>query len=130
MPFGKDDVIRELDDNEVFVFGSNSAGRHGKGAALAAMRFGAKYGQGEGHYGRTYAIPTKDRHLRRHGKKWIKSFVDKFLYYARENPQYTFLVTAIGCGLSGYKVEDIAPMFKDSPSNVILNKRFKCHIES
>jgi hypothetical protein len=45
----------------VFVFGSNLAGRHGKGAALHARQHcGAIYGQGEGLQGRSYAIPTKD----------------------------------------------------------------------
>lgn len=37
------------DTREIFVFGSNLAGRHGKGAALWAREHrGAIYGQGEG----------------------------------------------------------------------------------
>lgn len=44
----------------VFVFGSNLQGRHGKGAALAAVReYGATYGVGVGRQGMAYAIPTK-----------------------------------------------------------------------
>ena len=49
----------------IFVFGSNLAGRHGKGAALwARNNRGAVYGQGEGPQGLSYAIPTKDAKLR------------------------------------------------------------------
>jgi len=49
----------------IFVFGSNRAGRHGNGAALAARRqHGAIYGQGEGLQGQSYAIPTKDEKLK------------------------------------------------------------------
>lgn len=32
-------VITKLKDDEVFVFGSNLAGRHGKGAAKQALGF-------------------------------------------------------------------------------------------
>ena len=39
--------ITKLPDGHYFVFGSNEAGRHGKGAALCAKQyFGAVYGQG------------------------------------------------------------------------------------
>lgn len=49
----------------VFVFGSNLAGRHGKGAALRARRYrSAIYGGGIGSQGNSYAIPTKDHQLR------------------------------------------------------------------
>jgi hypothetical protein len=49
----------------VFVFGSNLAGRHGRGAALeAAQKWGAVYGVGEGRTGDSYALPTKDRFIR------------------------------------------------------------------
>ena len=50
---------------EIFVFGSNEAGRHGKGAALhARQHYGAKYGVGFGRTGDAWAIPTKDAQLR------------------------------------------------------------------
>ena len=49
----------------IFVFGSNLAGRHGKGAALHARRHhGAVYGQGIGLQGSSYPIPTKDAQIR------------------------------------------------------------------
>ena len=50
---------------ELFVFGSNEAGRHGKGAALhAKQHYGAEYGVGVGPSGDAYAIPTKDGKLK------------------------------------------------------------------
>ncbi len=109
----------------IFVFGSNLAGRHGKGAALAAMKKGAKYGEGVGHFGNTFAIPTKGYKLEVLPLRRIKQFVDMFLYYAQVNPQLTFQLTPIGCGLAGYKPEQIAPMFKDAPANVQLPEEFK-----
>jgi len=51
---------------EIFIFGSNEAGRHGKGAALhARQHHGAEYGVGVGRTGDAYAIPTKDGSSRR-----------------------------------------------------------------
>lgn len=113
----------------VFVFGSNRAGRHGKGAALWAYQHrGAIYGQGEGLQGHSYAIPTKG--ARSTGRLWtlgleeIKAHVDRFLAFAASRPDLTFQLTPIGCGLAGYKPEQIAPMFRDAPSNVTLPAEF------
>lgn len=105
----------------IFVYGSNLAGRNGKGAALYARQFhGAGYGVGVGRVGRAYAIPTKDRSLRTLPLHTIEVYVADFLLYATANPHLTFNVTRIGCGLAGYKDEDIAPMFRDAPSNCLL----------
>jgi hypothetical protein len=68
----------------VFVFGSNLAGRHGKGAALwARQRRGAIYGQGAGPHGNAYAIPTKARQLRVLALNVICDHVRDFLDYAQ-----------------------------------------------
>lgn len=108
----------------VFVFGSNTAGRHGKGAAKAAMAWGARYGQGEGLAGMTYAIPTKDGSLRTLSLDIIEMHVQSFLEFARTRPDLTFELTPIGCGLAGYKPADIAPMFADVPRNVLKPREF------
>lgn len=106
---------------DIFVFGSNLAGRHGKGAALTALReHGAKYGQGQGLQGNSYALPTKDDTLRPLSLAQIEGYVNKFLQFALEHPEMTFKLTRIGCGLAGYKDEKIGPMFKSAPKNVIL----------
>jgi hypothetical protein len=111
--------------HRIFVFGSNLAGRHGKGAALTARhQFGAEYGVGEGRTGRAYAIPTKDETLRPRSLDRIHASVRKFLDYARSEPSLYFKVTAIGCGLAGYKPEQIAPMFKGAPDNCELPPEF------
>lgn len=110
---------------KIFVFGSNLAGRHGAGAALwARQNRGAKYGVGEGRQGDSYAIPTKDERLKALSLTDIKSHVKKFIRYACNNPSLQFEVTAIGCGLAGYKPKQIAPMFEDAPDNCDLPTEF------
>ena len=105
----------------IFVFGSNLAGRHGKGAALCAKNnHGAVYGVGEGMTGNSYAIPTKDFNIRTRSLLAIKHSVDKFVKYAIANPEKQFNVTRIGCGYAGYADKDIAPMFLHAPSNCVL----------
>lgn len=105
----------------IFVFGSNLAGIHGAGAANHAFQHeGAKWGQGIGLAGNSYAIPTKSRALRTLSLKAIKSFVDVFIENAQMDPTVQYNVTRIGCGLAGYKDKDIAPLFKDAPANCHL----------
>ncbi len=105
----------------IFVFGSNLAGRHGKGAALYAYKHkGALLGEGTGHFGNSYAIPTKDSNLRVLPLERIAGYIQGFLLYAKINPTMKFFVTRVGCGLAGYKDEDIAPLFSGYPTNVDL----------
>lgn len=109
------------DPKEIFVFGSNLAGRHGKGAALHAHKYyKAKYGVGKGRTGDSYAIPTKDKHLDTLSLYQIRGHVRRFLNYALFHEGLTFTVTRVGCGLAGYKDEDIAPMFRKAPPNCKL----------
>lgn len=99
--------INSLSDNEIFVFGSNLQGHHGGGAALIAFeKFGAVWNEGVGLHGKTYAIPTMHG-----GVDDIKPYVDEFIDFAKENKQYKFLVTRIGCGIAGFKDHEIAPLF-------------------
>lgn len=98
---------------DIFVFGSNTAGRHGKGAALFARKnFGAIYGRGEGIQGLSYAIPTKDGNLRTLPLSAIAEHVATFLAFALANPELRFRITPIGCGLAGYRREQIKPIFE------------------
>lgn len=116
------DRISELKDNEIFVFGSNLAGHHGGGAArLAYNRFGAVWGQGVGLQGQAYAIPTMQG-----GVETIKPYVDQFIEFATSHPELTFLVTRIGCGIAGFRNEEIAPLFAAAldVENVILPREF------
>lgn len=111
----------------IFVFGSNREGRHGLGAALHALdQWGAVLGQDEGLQGDAYGIITKE--LRR----WkppvtveeVQEGVDRFLAFAGQHPEMEFILSPIGCGLAGFCIEDIAPMFEDRPGNILLPKEF------
>jgi hypothetical protein len=114
----------------IFVFGSNLAGRHGAGAALwARNHYGARYGQGEGLSGMSYALPTKDERISTLPLARIKKHVDRFLECARDRQDLTFRVTAIGCGLAGFQPEEIAPFFRDAPENCILPREFSRVLE-
>jgi hypothetical protein len=109
----------------IFVFGSNSAGRHGKGAALTARQdFGAEYGVGAGRTGGAYAIPTKSKYLEVLTIDIIEYHVDRFIEYANNHPELEFFVTRVGCGLAGYKDNEIAPLFKNVPKNCKLAKEW------
>lgn len=116
------DRISKLKENEIFVFGSNLEGSHDGGAAkLAYNRFGAVWGLGTGIQGRSYAIPTMQG-----GVETIRPFVAAFIQFAKQNTTLTFLVTRIGCGIAGFRDEEIAPLFEDALDleNVILPKEF------
>ena len=115
-------LITHLQPDEIFVFGSNLAGMHGGGAARMAYRqFGAVWGQGVGLQGQSYAIPTMQG-----GVETIKPHVDEFIEFAKHHPRLKFLVTEIGCGIAGFTVEEIAPLFSEARTveNIYLPERF------
>ena len=122
-------IIKRLEDNQVFVFGANTQGRHGKGAALVARnKFGAIYGQSTGLQGQSYAIVTKE--LRKDYDPVtldeIKQGIDNFIIFTKENTHLTFYVVELGCNLAYFTVEEIAPLFKSATrlKNVYLPQRF------
>lgn len=118
-------MITQLGPGQIFVFGSNLAGIHGAGAAAQAHeQFGAEWNVGEGPTGQCYAIPTKDYNIKTRPLSLVQKSVAQFLLYAKNNPQLTFLVTAIGCGLAGYNASQIAPFFENHTNNVILPVEF------
>lgn len=103
---------------QIFVFGSNLAGRHGKGAAaIAVKQFGATYGVGLGFRGQSFAIPTKDHALKSLPLADIAYSVSLFCQFTVEHPELRFFITSLGCGLAGYTPKDIAPMFSDCHVN-------------
>ncbi len=122
-PASTPDFITELQPDEVFVFGSNLAGSHGGGAAYVAWRrFGAVMGQGVGLQGQSYAIPTMQG-----GVETIKPYVDEFIAFAKTHPELFFYVTRIGCGIAGFRDEEIAPLFSDAVGvpNICLPESFQ-----
>jgi hypothetical protein len=120
----------------IFVFGSNEAGRHGAGAALAARnQFGARYGVGVGRTGDAYAIPTKNRsqNLKLPSASLtleaVRRYVDGFIEYASAHPELTFFVTRIGCGYAQLRDSDVAPLFALAPGNCTFAVEWKTHLE-
>lgn len=119
--------IESLRSDEIFVFGSNRQGLHGGGAAAyARQRFGAVWGEGVGRTGQCYAIPTTDDSTEK-----IRPYVEEFIIYAKAHSELTFLVTEIGCGIAGYSVAQIAPLFAGAldMENVLLPRRFVEYLE-
>ena len=116
------EFISELNDREIFVFGSNLQGMHGGGAARVAHRkFGAEWGVGIGLTGQTYAIPTMQG-----GVETIAPYVDEFIEFASNHKELKFYVTRIGCGIAGFRDEEMAPLFRNAlgEPNIILPKTF------
>lgn len=115
------EYISSLQPGQIFVFGSNAQGMHAGGAARFALdRFGAIWGQGEGIQGQSYAIPTME------GLESTRSAITRFINYANQHHELTFLVTPIGCGIAGYSAYDIAPFFCQAleMTNVYLPESF------
>ncbi|MFT4135923.1 hypothetical protein [Microbacterium sp.] len=111
--------IESLAPGEIFVFGSNSYGAHGGGAARFAYdRFGAVWGQAEGLQGRSYGIDTMS------GPVVFEEQAARFVRFAVEHPELRFLVTEVGCGIAGYASEDVADFFAGAPDNVVLPDSF------
>lgn len=116
------EFITSLKDNEIFVFGSNLSGSHGGGAALLAYRrFGAIWGEGVGLQGQSYGIPTMHG-----GLDVIAPYVDQFIAFAMQHQELFFLVTKVGCGIAGFTVKQIAPLFKNAMhvKNIALPQEF------
>ena len=101
------------------MFGSNGYGAHNGGAAaMAVAKFGAVMGQAEGLQGQSYAIDTMD------GMDVMAEQIARFIEFVKEHPELKFLVTEIGCGIAGYTPGEVAPLFKDAPTNAILPDSF------
>lgn len=114
-----------MNKQTILVFGSNLSGIHGAGAAReAAQYWGAKWGKGIGLEGHSYAIPTKDKLIETLPLQDIRRYVDGFIDCAKAHLDLEFQVTAVGCGLAGYRVDTIAPLFSKAPANCIMPPRF------
>lgn len=82
-------------------------------------------GQAEGLQGQSYAIPVDfGKGVRKDTE--VKASVDKFIAFAKENEKLFFFVTRIGCGIGGYRDEEMAQFFKEAleVKNICLPKSF------
>lgn len=114
--------ITSLRPNEIFVFGSNLGGFHGGGAAELAYRsFGAVWGQGEGLQGQSYALPTMVQTVAE-----MQPYVDRFIVCAQLHPELKFYLTEVGCGIAGFTVNEVAPLFVKALEvpNIVMPERF------
>lgn len=110
----------------VFVFGSNESGVHGAGAAKVAYKeHGARWGKCYGHYGDSFAIPTKDENIETLPLTQINRYVQGFIAYARGHRKLKFRVTQVGCGLAGLTPKYMAPLFHDCPANCEFDEAWK-----
>ena len=120
------DYIDALLPSQVFVFGSNALGYHTGGASRTARKlFGAVWGQAEGLQGQSYAIPVDyGKGVRKDTE--VKAAVDRFIVFAKEHMELFFYVTRVGCGIAGYRDEEMAQFFKGALElkNVSLPKSF------
>lgn len=149
-------TIQHLQPHQIFVFGSNPEGRHGKGAAKAAMTFGAIYGQGYGRHGQTYAIVTKNLKAgytdhkgnafplageRSVSSTFIRAQIDELYTYAHTHPELEFLITyqldldAHGRALkslNGYSSLEMAELFfrPEIPSNIVFHDSYQLWLDA
>lgn len=128
--YHNESIIKNLPEDTTFVFGSNMAGEHSTGAAKTALEhFGALNGVGRGWSGQSFAIPTMNEHLQQMPLSQIQHYVDDFKIYTKNHPKNKYFITSIGCGVTGYKIEEIAPMFKGISNNVIFPQSFRPFVE-
>lgn len=128
--YHNESIVKQLPENTIFVFGSNMAGHHAGGAAKTALEhFGAMKGVGRGWAGQSYAIPTMNEHLQQMPLSQIQHYIDDFKIYTKNHRRNQYFITSIGCGVAGYKVEEIAPMFKGISHNVIFPQSFRPFVE-
>lgn len=110
----------------IFVFGSNLDGNHAGGAArFACINHGAYMGVAEGMTGESYAIPTVGHNFTSMSFGEVFEHVRTFINVARQHPELYFNVTRIGCGIAGFKDEDIAPIFADAPKNCRFDEAWR-----
>lgn len=131
MKFHKDGTAPCPYNGEIFVFGSNLDGIHGAGAAKYAFHFhGAIRGIGSGRVGSSFAIPTKDRSITTLPLESIIPYIKDFCEYTVEHPELQFWVTRVGCGLAGYKDQQIAPRFVGCGNNCNFPEQWKQYLTS
>lgn len=122
----------DIPENGIYVFGSNTEGRHGKGSAqVARIYFGAIKGVAEGPQGRSYAIITKNLRANNHpsvSRNRIGYSILSLYKYALQHPNNDFYVayTAMGTNLNGYSPKDMAEMFSSHPipENMVFEEEF------
>lgn len=118
-----------MGSSDVFIFGSNTEGKHDGGSAKAAVdHYDAIYGQAEGLQGRSYAIVTVDLNIgqRSISLEQIGNQIEALLEFACNRPDLTFWMTKIGSLRAGYTIAEIGQLFANKviPRNVVMPREF------
>ena len=143
--------ITRLKKNQIFVFGSNPEGRHGKGTAkIAKEQYGAIYGNGRGLQGKSYALITTNLRknfiekktnilYKKFGKrsilkKHIILNIKELYECALKNKHLEFLIAykAFSINLNGYSDDELVDMFVLAgiiPTNIIFEDNFFIKIQ-
>lgn len=129
-------VIISLPPNGIFVYGANTEGRHGLGAAkVAREKFGAIYGK-TGLQGQSYGIITKDLRATSHPSVSIEAITKQIgdLYrFAETRQDLEFYVAYSGKGknLNNYTPREMADMFASFPipNNMVFEEEFSKLVE-
>lgn len=104
----------------ILVFGSGLDGKNGRGDALDAVTYwGADTRVKAGASGQAWAVPVRGVKGDLLSIREIAKSVTKLIRFASRSKE-TFFVSRIGCEPGAYAPEQIAPMFKDAPANMIL----------
>lgn len=115
----------------IFVFGSNTDGRHGAGSAkIAVEQFGAVYGAARGLQGNSYALITTNLHGE-YPIEWIEDNIKELYQVARNIPWKRFMVAYRSAPeektLCGYKGRELFNCFLragDIPDNVYFSEEW------
>lgn len=154
MKFWSGDKIEKLQENEIFVFGSNPTGFHGWGGAKSAVNFGAKNRVGRGLCGQTYALVTKNlkgqagyleestgivydkEDYKSVSPEMIIANIKEMYDCARQNPHLEFIITykreqwpngSEKKSLNGYTPSEMIDMFiaNEIPDNIVFHDSYK-----
>ena len=115
--------IDKLEDNEIFVFGSNALGRHWWWAARTALdKFWAVRWQAQWLQWQSYWFITLDEDYKKLPFEEIVIQIYRLLVCANQNKNLTFFVTKVGCWIAWYTESEIEKIFKifNFPENIIL----------
>lgn len=133
------ECISVLQEDEIFVFGSNLLGHHMGGAARTARRiFNAEMGVAEGLTGCAYALPTLNEDMRQVAPEALRASFRRLLLFALDHPMLTFYLTEVGCGIAGWSAEEVGALLwkavrelseeayelRAMPANLVIPKRF------
>jgi hypothetical protein len=77
------------------------------------------WGEGTGHFGQSYALPTLDRQMEKLPLAFIEKQIESLVVYALNHLDLTFYLTPVGTGIAGFTLDEIESIIPQLPVNVI-----------